>query len=124
VLLEHHESHAASAFFPLPYQELVGFLRENKKWWIAPIALSILLLGVLVVLGGTAAAPFTTRCFESRRTARIGRGAPQATCEWNDSSGFDRARRPLRGLARTPMPSGSVSSHGEQESGIMAAQWF
>ena len=37
--------------------EFVGFLKANKKWWLAPIIISILLLGLLVVLGGTAAAP-------------------------------------------------------------------
>ena len=43
--------------------ELVGFLRFNKKWWLAPIIISILLLGLLVVLGGTAAAPFIYTLF-------------------------------------------------------------
>ena len=39
------------------------FLKENKKWWLAPIVISILLLGVLVLLGGTAAAPFIYTLF-------------------------------------------------------------
>jgi hypothetical protein len=43
--------------------EFVGFLRANKKWWLAPIIISILLLGLLVVLGGTAAAPFIYTLF-------------------------------------------------------------
>lgn len=43
--------------------EFVGFLKENKKWWLAPIILSILLLGALVVLGGSAAAPFIYTLF-------------------------------------------------------------
>ena len=43
--------------------ELFAFLRENKKWWIAPIVISILLLGLLVILGGTAAAPFIYTLF-------------------------------------------------------------
>ncbi|HSN81904.1 MAG TPA: DUF5989 family protein [Polyangiales bacterium] len=43
--------------------ELVGFLRANKKWWLAPILIAILLLGLLVVLGGTAAAPFIYTLF-------------------------------------------------------------
>ena len=37
--------------------ELVHFLRHNKKWWLAPIVVMLLLVGVLVVLGGTALAP-------------------------------------------------------------------
>lgn len=44
-------------------RELLSFLRENKKWWIAPIVVSILILGLLVVLGGTAAAPFIYTLF-------------------------------------------------------------
>jgi hypothetical protein len=43
--------------------ELIGFLRANKKWWLAPIIVAILLLGLLVVLGGTAAAPFIYTLF-------------------------------------------------------------
>jgi hypothetical protein len=38
--------------------EFVDFLKDNKKWWLAPIVISILGLGLLVMLGGTAAAPF------------------------------------------------------------------
>jgi hypothetical protein len=43
--------------------ELIGFLKANKKWWLAPILVAILLLGRLVVLGGTAAAPFIYTLF-------------------------------------------------------------
>ncbi|MFP6564139.1 MAG: DUF5989 family protein [Myxococcota bacterium] len=43
--------------------EFWGFLKENKKWWLAPIILSILGLGALVLLGGTAAAPFIYTLF-------------------------------------------------------------
>jgi len=43
--------------------EFVQFLSENKKWWLAPIVISILLLGGLVLLGGTAAAPFIYTLF-------------------------------------------------------------
>jgi len=43
--------------------ELWGFMRENKKWWLTPIILVLLLLGVLVFLGGTAAAPFIYTLF-------------------------------------------------------------
>ena len=51
-------------------QQQVGFLREfldfllhNKKWWITPIVLVLLLVGALVMLGGTAAAPFIYTLF-------------------------------------------------------------
>lgn len=32
--------------------EFVDFLRHNKKWWLAPLVLALLILGGLVVLGG------------------------------------------------------------------------
>jgi hypothetical protein len=43
--------------------EFWQFLRENRKWWLAPIVISVLLLGVLVLLGGTAVAPFIYTLF-------------------------------------------------------------
>ena len=39
-------------------REFGTFLRENKKWWLLPIVITLLLVGVLIVLGGTALAPF------------------------------------------------------------------
>ena len=44
-------------------REFAQFLGQNKKWWLAPIIASILLLGTLVLLGGTAAAPFIYTLF-------------------------------------------------------------
>jgi hypothetical protein len=43
--------------------EFFDFLKDNKKWWLAPIIVSILGLGLLVLLGGTAAAPFIYTLF-------------------------------------------------------------
>jgi hypothetical protein len=43
--------------------EFFEFLRDNKKWWLAPIIISVLALGALVLLGGTAAAPFIYTLF-------------------------------------------------------------
>lgn len=43
--------------------EFIDFLKDNKKWWLAPIIVSILGLGLLVMLGGTAAAPFIYTLF-------------------------------------------------------------
>ena len=43
--------------------EFVAFLKDNKKWWLAPIIIAILGLGLLVLLGGTAAAPFIYTLF-------------------------------------------------------------
>jgi hypothetical protein len=39
------------------------FLKENKKWWLLPILLVIFLLGLLVFLGGSGAAPFVYTLF-------------------------------------------------------------
>ncbi|NLX06217.1 MAG: hypothetical protein GXY33_13850 [Phycisphaerae bacterium] len=38
--------------------EFLAFLRHNKKWWLLPILIVILVLGGLVMLSGTALAPF------------------------------------------------------------------
>jgi hypothetical protein len=43
--------------------EFWDFLKDNKKWWLAPIVISILGLGALVLLGGSAAAPFIYTLF-------------------------------------------------------------
>lgn len=43
--------------------EFWQFLKENKKWWLIPILLSIALLGGLVLLSGTGAAPFIYTLF-------------------------------------------------------------
>jgi hypothetical protein len=44
-------------------REFVRFLGERKKWWLAPIVAMLLLLGVLILLGGTGAAPFIYTLF-------------------------------------------------------------
>lgn len=38
--------------------EFWDFLIHNKKWWITPIILVLLLMGTLILLTGTPAAPF------------------------------------------------------------------
>ena len=43
--------------------EMLDFLAQNKKWWLTPIIAVLLLVGVLVVLGGTGAAPFIYTLF-------------------------------------------------------------
>lgn len=44
--------------------DLWGFMRERKKYWLAPIILVMVLLGVLIVLGqGSAIAPFIYTIF-------------------------------------------------------------
>lgn len=43
--------------------EFVGFLKHNKKWWLGPIVFALLVLGAVVLLGGSAAAPFIYTLF-------------------------------------------------------------
>ena len=43
--------------------ELVMFIKHNKKWYLIPIVISILLLGILIALGSTGAAPFIYTVF-------------------------------------------------------------
>ena len=45
------------------FREFIGFLKYYKKWWLLPVLLVFLILGVLVVLGGTGAAPFIYTLF-------------------------------------------------------------
>ena len=44
-------------------RELFGFLAHNKKWWLLPIIVVLLLFGLLLILGGTGAAPFIYSLF-------------------------------------------------------------
>jgi hypothetical protein len=39
------------------------FICHNKKWWLTPIILVLVVVGVLVVLGGSAVAPFIYSLF-------------------------------------------------------------
>jgi hypothetical protein len=44
--------------------DLWGFLRVRKKYWLIPLILVLLLFGVLIILGGnTAIAPFIYTLF-------------------------------------------------------------
>jgi hypothetical protein len=43
--------------------ELWVLLRAKKKYWLMPIILVLLLLGALVILSGTAVAPFIYTLF-------------------------------------------------------------
>jgi hypothetical protein len=45
------------------WRDLIGFMRQNKKWWLLPIIIVTLLVGVLIILGSTAAAPFIYTLF-------------------------------------------------------------
>ncbi len=43
--------------------ELIGFMRDNKKWWLLPILVAFVAVGALVLLTATPAAPFIYTLF-------------------------------------------------------------
>lgn len=43
--------------------EFLGFLAENKKWWLLPILIMIGAFGILVALASTGVAPFIYTMF-------------------------------------------------------------
>lgn len=43
--------------------EFILFLKENKKYWLLPVILVLLLLGALTILAGSPAAPFIYTLF-------------------------------------------------------------
>ena len=57
------EKAAADAQSESLVSEFWAFLAQNKKWWLAPIVIVMLLLGVLIFLSSTAAAPFIYTLF-------------------------------------------------------------
>ena len=48
---------------PSFFRELVMFIKHNKKWYLITVVVCILLLGILIALGGTGAAPFIYTLF-------------------------------------------------------------
>ena len=62
--------HAPSEFEQLADEQQTGlmaefwlFIKEEKKWWLTPIILVLLGVGVLVALTSTGAAPFIYTLF-------------------------------------------------------------
>ena len=43
--------------------EFWGFLGANKKWWLLPIVVLLLMFGAMTLLSGTAVAPFIYTLF-------------------------------------------------------------
>ncbi len=43
--------------------EFRAFLSQNKKWWLAPILAVFVLIGLIAIVGGQAAAPFVYTLF-------------------------------------------------------------
>jgi hypothetical protein len=44
-------------------REILDLLRENRTWWLLPLVLALLLVGLLVAFGGATAAPFVYTLF-------------------------------------------------------------
>lgn len=43
--------------------QFFSFVFHNKKWWLTPIIIVLLLVGLLVLLGGTGVAPLIYTLF-------------------------------------------------------------
>ncbi len=43
--------------------EFLAMMKQNKKYWLTPIILALLLVGVIVILGASSAAPFIYTLF-------------------------------------------------------------
>ncbi len=43
--------------------EMIGFLKHNKKWWLLPIFVILALFAVLMLMSGSAIAPFIYTLF-------------------------------------------------------------
>lgn len=43
--------------------EFVDFVLHNKRWWLTPIIIVLLLVGILVILGSSGFAPFIYTVF-------------------------------------------------------------
>lgn len=43
--------------------EIAAYLKANRKWWLLPIFASLLAMGAILALSGTAAAPFIYTLF-------------------------------------------------------------
>jgi Family of unknown function (DUF5989) len=63
-------SESATVFEQAAQDKPPGFVREvwdfvwhNKKWWLLPILLVLLLFGALMLLAGTGVAPFIYTLF-------------------------------------------------------------
>ncbi len=44
-------------------KELFSLIRQNKKWWLIPIAVVLLGMGLVMALASTGAAPFIYTLF-------------------------------------------------------------
>ncbi len=56
---EHHARQKRQSFV----SEFLHFLGENKKWWMLPMLVVLLLLGLVLIVGGSGVAPFIYTLF-------------------------------------------------------------
>ena len=54
---------AADEARPALLAELWEFMATNKKWWLTPIIVVLLLVGALILMSGSVAAPFIYTLF-------------------------------------------------------------
>ena len=45
------------------FREFWEFLARSKKWWLLPVVIILVMFGFLMMLSGTAAAPFIYTLF-------------------------------------------------------------
>jgi len=45
------------------FGEFVGLMKQNKKYWLIPLIVIMILFGMLIILGSTTAAPFIYTLF-------------------------------------------------------------
>ena len=57
------EKAAEAARSPGVLGEFWYFLKQSKKWWLLPIVIVLVGLGLLIALSGSAAAPFIYTLF-------------------------------------------------------------
>lgn len=62
---EDHDQFASQAEESDPgiVREFVLYLQENKKWWLIPMILTLLAIGVVGLLAGSGLAPFVYTLF-------------------------------------------------------------
>ena len=57
------EKAASAQANPSLFSDFWHLLRRTKKWWLLPLVIVLMAFGALMLLGGTAAAPFIYTLF-------------------------------------------------------------
>ena len=52
-------------------KELIRFLIERKKWWLAPILVLLLIIGLIIIFANSAIAPFIYTLFQNEENIYI-----------------------------------------------------